>query len=172
MTNRSMFHKVLLLLFCLVLLPTLCHAATKIGEKAPSALLQTIDGKDIDLADYIGSKITVIWVSDLSLSADEGVDNFLDAYKQYSRRGVSFFIISTIKPDKTEEFIKTYSIPCPVLMGGTDPVTTALTGESGKSINPIDNFFVIDKQGILRSRMHMPGLTTKILEEAIDKLLN
>ena len=172
MINKPLLFKTFLTFICLVFLPGMGYASTKIGEKAPSAVLQTIDGKNIDMADYIGKKTTVIWVSDLSLSADEGVDNFIDAYKQYSGKGVSFFIISTIKPDKTEEFIKAYSIPCPVLIGGTDPVTTALTGESGKSINPIDNFFVIDKEGILRSRLHMPGLTTKMIETAIDKLLN
>ncbi len=170
--RRSLFCNILFLLCSFVLLPLISEASTKIGDMAPSAVLQTIDGKNIDFADYVGNRVIVIWVSDLSLSADEGVDNFLEVYKQYSGKGVSFFIISTIKPEKTEEFIKAYSIPCPVLMGGTDPVTTALTGESGQSINPIDNFFIIDKQGILRNRMHMPGLTTKMIEEAINKLLD
>lgn len=168
MNKRTMIPKILVILICLVFLPAFCHAAVKIGGAVPTTVLTTIDGKEINLADHIGKKITVIWVSDLSLSADEGVDNFLDVYKLYSPKGVSFFIISTIKPDKTQEFIKAFSIPCPVLMGGTDPVTAALTGESGKCINPIENFFVTDKHGILRNRMHMPGLTTKKIEEAIN----
>lgn len=171
MMNRLIIHRILLTLTCIMLFPAMSFAAVKIGEKVPSAILQTIDGKNIDFADYLGSKITVIWVSDLSLTADEGVDNFLEAYKFYTDKGVSFFIISTIKSEKTEEFIKAHGIPCPVLTGGTDLITEALTGETGKSINPINNFFIIDKKGILRNRMHMPGLTTKKIEEAIDKLL-
>jgi len=150
----------------------ICFSATKVGEKAPTAVLTSPGGTRYNLANTIGKKITVIWISDLGPASERGVDNLIEVYQRYAGKYAAFFIISTVGLKKTENFVKSNAIPCPVLLGGTDPVTVGLTGESGIAINPIDNFFIIDKQGILRHRLHLPGLPTKKIEEKINKLID
>ena len=162
---------ILLILMGSILMIGTAHSSVNIGEKVPTVTLRSVEGGSYNLADYIGKKITIIWVSDLGPPSNLAADDFLELYLRYSKKGISFFIISTVEKKKSESFLMNNNIPCPVLLGGNDAVTRALTGESGKGINPVNNFFIIDKSGVLRNRYHMPGLPSKQLEKIINKLV-
>lgn len=166
--NRS--YKIILFLFFIHTFILWISTPVQAGDYIPLAVMTDVNNKEIDLAGYVGKKPIVFWITDLCSVCDEGADNFNDACKMFSPQ-VAFFIISTADKDTTRAFIERRNITTPVLMGGEDPITIALTDDSGAGLCPVDNLFIVNKAGTVAYRKNLPGTTTKELENLVNKVL-
>ena len=172
MNTKIIFRYLLTVLFLWSALTTGSFASLMQGDEIPEGELISVEGLNYNLRDYSGKTLTVIWVTSLNPTAMNGTDNFLEIYGKYSADEVSFFIVSTINKNDTLNYIQEHRIPCPVLLGGADSFTKKLTGESGYGIDPVNNFFIFNKDGKLSRRIHLPGLPTRHIEALINQVLN
>lgn len=164
--------KFIILLIFLLTLPSFSgEDVIKVGDQVPAAIITDSKGNPVNLADHIGKRTIILWVTDLCAVCLEGLDNFQNLYDKFSNSNVSIFMIGTSNEKTTKDFIKKYDVSFPVLMGGKDSLLLKLTGESGIGICPIDNFFVIDKKGVLRHRKHLPGIPDRELENIVNSVL-
>ena len=142
----------------------------EIGQKVTGVVLPQVDGRKVDLTKVIGNKPVVIWICDMGPVAGGGVDNLKSIYASYSRDKIEVYVIGTAGAQKATEFIKENEFHIPVLLGGEDPLTTKLTGESPVT-SPIVNLFIIDRKGILQYSGFLPGLPTRKIEVEITKVI-
>lgn len=141
-----------------------------VGKKVTGGVLPNLAGGRTDLGKVFGAQPTVIWICDLSPVAESGVDNLHDLQTKFSKNKVAFFIISTGEKKETTGFFQKNPIGVPILLGGDDPVTGSLMGGSD-SASPTSNFFLIDRQGNLRFKGYLPGMTTGTMEKEITDAL-
>jgi peroxiredoxin len=174
--NKSLKSFFAIFLPGIILLIALCYlkseaASVNIGQKVTPAVLKDYHGANINLGNSIGRRVTVIWICDLCKVCERGFDNYLSISDYFSSRQVDFYLISTVNEELTENFVKKYNITTPVLLGGSDPLTQLLTGQSGYGLCPMDNIFLMDRNGILRFRGHLPGITNRDMQNIINRVL-
>jgi thiol-disulfide isomerase/thioredoxin len=116
----------------------------EVGAKAPSAKLETLDGKSVDLAQYIGKSPVLLefWATWCS-NCKELEPQFLSAVKKYSPR-VKFIgvaVSANQSPERVKRYIAKYHYGHEILYDQTGDATVAY------DVPATSYIVVIDKSG-------------------------
>jgi peroxiredoxin len=146
-------------------------SALQVGGSISPTVLPDVNGQGYNLGNSIGRKATVIWVTDLCQICSPGLKNMQQIKEAYGARGVDVIIISTLSQSATQEIFGRHQVNIPVLIGGTSPFTAQLTGQSGIGSCPVNNFFIFNRNGTLRFRVRMPGMSVKQMQMHLEGAL-
>jgi peroxiredoxin len=173
MKNKLFLISILILGFFIlsVILPLHAHASLQVGSKVTPASLRDYRGHTHNLGNSLGKKVTIIWITDLCQVCARGFDNIQELKNIYAGRPVDIYMISTANPGSTAEIAQKYQLTVPVLMGVNEPFTKQLIGSSNMGSCSINNFFIFGRDGKLRTRVHVPGLSTRQLQQQVESAL-
>lgn len=139
----------------------------KVGKEAPNFTLQTLDGKEVSLADYRGKKVMINFWATWCPPCREETPHLVNYYNEHAKEGnfeiLSINAMSTeSKSEKVGQFIDEYKMTFPVLI---DP-----RGELVKKYE-VMNFptsFFVNTKGIIQEKSYV--LNEKQLAAIVDKL--
>ncbi|MDQ0811919.1 peroxiredoxin [Streptomyces sp. B3I7] len=140
-------------------------------QTAPDLSGRTIDGKQLDVADYKGKVVVVnVWGSWCSPCRAEA-DNFAKVAKESASKGVQFVGINTRDTSTTPavEFEKAHGITYPSLY---DPTGRLLLRFRKGTLNPqaIPSTLILDRDGRIAARTLQP-LSEEKLHEMLDPVV-
>ncbi|MGV9250453.1 TlpA family protein disulfide reductase [Streptomyces sp. NPDC003697] len=148
-------------------------ATVKKGERKPAPDLsgRTVDGKQLDLADYRGKVVVLnIWGSWCSPCRAEA-PNLVTVAKDTSARGVQFVGINTrdTSTQPAAAFEKRYAVPYPSLY---DPTGKLMLRFGKGTLNPqaIPTTLVIDRDGNVAARA-LQALSEDKLRRMLDPVV-
>jgi peroxiredoxin len=113
-----MFRKTLILLMiALLALPALAKPSLKIGSPPPSLALPDLNGKTVELGDYLGNKIIVLsFFASWSKSCQEEILFLQKLHQKYRWKGVKIIGVSFNRKVKSlESFIRENNIRFEIL---------------------------------------------------------
>lgn len=126
------------------------------GIKAPDFTLQSANGLDIHLSDYIGKKIILyFYPQDNTPGCTTEACEFRDAYEEYQNAGAVIMGISPDTVSKHKSFSGQYDLPFLLLADTEKKVIKAYGAEKvtvteGKSSPGIQrSTFIIDEEGTI-----------------------
>jgi peroxiredoxin len=140
-------------------------------QTAPDLSGKTIDGRQLDVADYKGKVVVVnVWGSWCSPCRAEA-DNFAKVAKESASKGVQFVGINTRDTSTTPavEFEKAHGITYPSLY---DPTGRLLLRFRKGTLNPqaIPSTLILDRDGRIAARTLQP-LSEEKLHEMLDPVV-
>ena len=115
-------------------------------KKAPYFELKELKGKTVCLTDFVGKVIILDFWATWCPPCKKEIPDFIELYKQYSKRGVTIVGIALDEYEAVKNFHSENKINYPILLG-TDEVVKLYGGIRG-----IPTTFVIDKDGTIRQR--------------------
>ena len=132
-----------------------------LGE--PVALkFQPPEGDAVDLADYRGKVVVLIFFAAWSQPAVEAIDTIEKALPKWPADDVQLFGVSLdTKPEPLEALARERKITWPVICdarGWESPIVR------GVGINTLPTVWLLDREGKLRSLAGLDGLTTQVRE--------
>jgi peroxiredoxin len=143
-----MFRKTLILLvIALLALPAFAKPGLKIGSPPPALSLPDLNGKTVELEDYLGKKVIVLsFFASWSRSCQEEILFLQELHQKYRWKGVKVIGVSfDRKLKKLESFINENNIRFELLHD------KKLKTLKDFRILIIPTLFVIDKEGNVRS---------------------
>jgi peroxiredoxin len=93
---------------------------------------------------------------------------FVELQEQYGATGLQLIGVAIDSPDKVHDFMDTYGINYPMLIGDDDAIQTAKA--YGNRYGALPYTVVIDRHGKIQS-VQRGEMTRKMVEEAISRLL-
>ncbi|HXX86875.1 MAG TPA: peroxiredoxin [Candidatus Acidoferrum sp.] len=141
----------------------------KVGDKAPDFALPDQSGTMVNLRDYAGSKIVVLYFypKDFTKGCTAEACAFRDAYEVFVEAGAQILGISSQSVDSHNRFAIANKLPF-ILLSDMDGKVRRLYGVpltlgiiSGRVT------FIIDKKGIIRHMFSSQLQATKHIEEAL-----
>ena len=93
---------------------------------------------------------------------------FVEMQEQYGATGLQLIGVAIDSPDKVHDFMDTYGINYPMLIGDDDAIQTAKA--YGNRYGALPYTVVIDRHGKIQS-VQRGEMTRKMVEEAINRLL-
>ena len=142
-----------------------------IVKKAADFELVNLEGKKVTLADYKGKTVMLNFWATWCPPCKKEIPDFINMYSKYKEKGLVFVGIAGFKEniDKIKTFVKEKGINYPILFVEPDAIKP-LT-ESYGGIRGIPSTFLIDKEGIIRSKWVGSRTEEQFMEE-ISKYIN
>jgi peroxiredoxin Q/BCP len=147
----------------------------KIGDKAPDFSLLDEHGKPVNLKDYVGKNIVVLYFypKDFTSGCTTEACSFRDNYQPYREKGAVVIGVSLDTVESHKKFSDKYNLPFSILSDNRKETAKAygVLGIGGLMAKRIT--FIIDKNGTI-ARIFPKVDVTKHSEEvlqAIDELL-
>ena len=139
--------------------PAAIHAA------APNFLLQDLDGKPLDLANYRGKVVLLdFWATWCTPCRDE-IPHFVELQEKYREQGFQVIGISMDDdPKPVREFYREFKMNYPVALG-SEKVAEAYGGVLGLPIT-----FLIDRDGRVAAK-YTGAVEMNVVEQEIRSLL-
>jgi peroxiredoxin len=135
--------KYALIIIALVLFAKTTYASDK---KAPYFELKDLNSNKVRLTDFAGKVIILDFWATWCPPCKKEIPDFIELYKQYSKRGVTIIGIALDEYNAVKNFHSENKINYPILLG-TDEVVKLYGGIRG-----IPTTFVIGKDGTIRQR--------------------
>jgi len=139
------------LTFCIPGLSEVQAAAmkVKVGQKAPSFTLKTLEGEEISLSDYFGKKVVMLefWATWCNVCVDE-IPNLVKNYDAFKDKGFVILGITLQSGEEAEirKIVQEHGITYPILIDERLKVATKVYGLAG----PIPLKVVIGADGIVK----------------------
>ena len=140
--------KVTIIKYALVIiaLVLLAQSSYSFDKKAPYFELKDLNGNKVRLSDFAGKVIILDFWATWCPPCKKEIPDFIELYKQYSKRGVTIIGIALDEYNAVKNFQSENKINYPILLG-TDEVVKLYGGIRG-----IPTTFVIGKDGTIRQR--------------------
>ena len=141
----------------------------KVGDRAPDFALPDQSGTMVNLKDFVGNKIIVLYFypKDFSRGCTAEACAFRDSYDVFVDAGAQVIGVSSQSVDSHSEFAVLNKLPF-VLLSDEDGKVRELYGASSiLGLLPGRVTYVIDKQGIVRHVFSSQLNPTKHIEEAL-----
>ncbi|NHJ47140.1 MAG: peroxiredoxin [Asgard group archaeon] len=124
----------------------------KIGDKAPSFSLPDIDGNEVDLHDYLGKKIIVLYFypKDETAGCTTQACTFRDRYELFQKVGAEVIGVSGDSLESHIDFASKYKLPFILLSDIKNEARSLYGVKSTFGIIPGRVTYIIDKEGIVR----------------------
>lgn len=144
-----------------------------VGEQAPDFELKKFDGGSFTLSTVNRSHPVVVWFTNMCKGCQSQIPAFIRLRAEYQKRGVEFVAVSMLGNDRktAEGIIKQYHVPYPVLYDPTGSASQRWSGKYVKGTCPLQNIFVIAKDGRILLADHLPGIDIADLTDAIKGTL-
>ena len=147
-------------------------SALKVGDKAPDFDVTSSDGKQLKLADFLGTKNVVLYFypKDGTMVCTAEACGFRDMYEDLMAGDTEVIGVSTDSDDSHKKFSSRYKVPFP-LVADTDRSLSSKYGATGGFRELIGGglkriTYVIDKKGVIagvfdsaiRAGQHLDGV--------------
>jgi peroxiredoxin len=143
-------------------------AQAMVSKKAPAFSLPDLDGKMHHSSEWQG-KVTVLnfWATWCPPCRSE-TPTFVELQDEYAASGVQFVGVAIDNKDKVQDFMDTYGVNYPMLIG-EDPAI-AIAKEYGNRFGALPYTVIIDRQGIIQ-QVQRGELTRDMAEQTFSQLL-
>ena len=145
------------------------QAPVKVGDSAPEFALPNQSGQMVNLKDFIGKNIIVLYFypKDFSMGCTAEACAFRDSYEVFKDAGAEVIGVSSQSVDSHKRFASTNNLPF-ILLSDEDGRVRKLYGASSTfGLFPGRVTYVIDKKGIVRHVFSSQMNPTKHIEEAL-----
>ena len=137
------------------------------GKKAPNFQLQTLDGKQVNLSDFAGTKVILNFWATWCPPCKAEMPHMEGFYVEHKNDGVVILAVNLTTSEKSigavEEFQKDYRITFPVLLD-----TNGEISDTYQAIT-IPTSYLIDSKGIIRKKIIGP-MDKNMLVELINSV--
>ncbi|MFJ8261796.1 TlpA disulfide reductase family protein [Rummeliibacillus sp. NPDC094406] len=144
------------------------NSGLAINQTAPNFKLKTLDGKEVQLSDYLGKKVILNFWATWCPPCKAEIPHMEKYYKKHAKEdGVEILAVNLTKSDKDEDyirdFVKSYDMTYPVLLDED--------GEQQKQyeIVTIPTTFFIDKNGRIQKKVVGP-MDQEMMSQTIANL--
>jgi peroxiredoxin Q/BCP len=141
----------------------------KVGDKAPEFTLPDQSGNTVNLKDFVGNKIIVLFFypKDFSRGCTAEACAFRDSYDVFVEAGAQVLGVSSQSVESHSRFAAFNKLPF-ILLSDSDGKVKELYGVSSTfGLLPGRVTFIIDKEGIVRHIFSSQLNPTKHMEEAL-----
>jgi len=130
---------------------------------APAFELSGLDGKIYRLSDYRGSKPLVVWFTNLCGGCQANIPHLDSVYKADIKPQAELLAVSLLGEDRetVAKISKKLKFQFPILFDPKGKTCEEYVGEYVEAACPLANFFVIDRQGVIKYETHYPGYVEK-----------
>lgn len=142
----------------------------KIGDACPTFTLVNQENKEINLADFIGKKILVVYFypKDNTPGCTKEACSFRDRYEDFKDLGCEVFGISSDDAKSHQTFSTQYNLPFSLLSDSDQKVRKAFEVPTNLfGLLPGRVTYIIDKTGIVRGIFNSQLNATQHIDEAL-----
>lgn len=141
----------------------------KIGDAAPDFTLPDQSGATVNLHDFIGKKIIVLYFypRDFSVGCTAEACAFRDSYEVFKQAGAEVIGVSGQSVDSHKRFALAKTLPFILLSDKGDRVRKLYGAQSALGLFPGRVTYIIDKKGTVRYVFSSQSQPTKHVEEAL-----
>jgi peroxiredoxin Q/BCP len=141
----------------------------RVGDKAPDFTLPDQSGAMVNLRDFVGSKIVVLYFypKDFSRGCTAEACAFRDSYNVFVEAGAQVIGVSSQSVESHNSFALTNKLPFVLLSDEGGKVRELYGVSSTLGLLPGRVTYIIDKQGIVRHVFSSQLNPTKHIEEAL-----
>jgi cytochrome c biogenesis protein CcmG/thiol:disulfide interchange protein DsbE len=144
----------------------LAAAQVGAGEKAPSFVIQTFDGKTVNLADLHGKVVLVNFWASWCIPCSQEAPDLENTWRQYKDRGVVFVGVDYVDTEtEARAYLSHYNI---TYFNGADLGTRI---SQAYRIRGVPETYIMDKNGVLRATFIGPA-TQDQFQAKLDPLLS
>jgi len=119
--------------------------ALQVGVQAPAFKVTSLDGKTLDISDYHGKGLLIIFMSSWCPCSNESIPIINNAYKRYRGDSVEFLMVGIQEArSKFERFIAKRNILFPAIYDGDKLISRPY------GINAPPTMVFIDKNGMVK----------------------
>jgi peroxiredoxin len=141
---------------------------TGVDEPAPVFSLHDINGKVRHLNEWNGKLVILNFWATWCPPCRKETPLFVEMQEQYGSLGLQFVGVAIDDADKVQDFMDTYGVTYPMLIGEDDAISIAK--QYGNRFGALPYTVVIDRQG--RINTVQPGeMTREHLQQVIKQLL-
>lgn len=127
-------------------------ANLKVGERAPAFSAVTSDGREIQLADYLGKRGLVLFfypMDGTSVCTQEACA-FRDSYEKFAQAGAEVIGVSGDSDESHRQFAAQHRLSFPLISDADGSLRKAFGVTKTLGIVPGRVTYVIDKAGVIR----------------------
>lgn len=153
----------------MILILTICDTgfAAEVGEKCPTFILKSMDGKEIQSAGIKSDNpLFLLFWSTWCPGCKDKIPKLKKISSQFTSKGLQVLAVNVginDSPEKVRRFMKKYKIDYPVAIDEGSHVTKLFR------IQGIPTVVIIDKEGIIRYRAHEIPKNFTVLCESLIK---
>lgn len=146
-----------------------------VGDEAPSFVLSDTDGHPLDVAPYIGSKVMVLWFTNLCPGCQASLPAVTALKDRF--KGSSVEVVGVIVPGAEElaafrQAMKSARADFLLLLDKDGQASERYTGvRLSGGVCPLTNLYVIDLRGQVSYVGHLPGVSDKELQAVVNSSL-
>ena len=143
-------------------------AQTMVQQAAPEFSLQDIDGALHNSHEWDGKVVILNFWATWCPPCRSETPMFIEMQEQYGATGLQFVGVAIDNADKVQDFMDTYGINYPMLIGDNDAIQAAKN--YGNRYGALPYTVVIDRHGIIQFAQR-GEMTREMVENAIQRLL-
>lgn len=145
----------------------------KVGDQAPDFTLLDFKGRRFILSEQKSRKAVLLWFTNLC----EGCLSKLPAMENlktiFEKKGADFIAVSQLAKDRktVEDVIQSCKLTLRFLYDPDGKATERYSGSYVPGTCPLQNIFVIQKNGTITYASHFPGVEQSELHELLGKVV-
>lgn len=143
-------------------------AQTMVEQPAPAFSLPDINGVPHNSHEWAGKVVILNFWATWCPPCRSETPLFVELQEHYGATGLQFVGVAIDDADKVQDFMDTYGINYPMLLGENDAIDTAK--QYGNRFGALPYTVVIDRQGMIRF-IQRGEMTRPMVEDAIRPLL-
>lgn len=143
-------------------------AQSMVGKPAPEFHLNDLEGAKHDSHEWDGKVVILNFWATWCPPCRSETPMFVEMQEQYGATGLQFVGVAIDSADKVQDFMDTYGINYPMLIGDNDAIETAK--QYGDRYGALPYTVVIDRHGMIQS-IQRGEMTREMVESAIKQLL-
>ena len=140
----------------------------QLRKRVPQFQLEDVDGKLRTYTEWNGKILVLNYWATWCPPCREETPGFVELQHKYQDQGVQFVGIAIDDVDKVRDFMDTFGVNYPVLMGNLQSVE--ISREMGNRLEALPFTVIVDRHGYITKR-YMRGLTKQDVEDVITNLL-
>jgi thioredoxin-dependent peroxiredoxin len=144
----------------------------EIGDPAPDFTATASNGQEISLSAFRGKQSVVIFFypRDHSLICTQEACSFRDAYEDFVKLGAAVIAVSADSDESHRDFAVKQRLPYPMISDRGNALRTLFKVPSVMFLLPGRVTYVIDRNGIIRSKFVSHLVANQHVEEALETL--
>lgn len=147
-----------------------------VGDEAPSFILPDAEGRSIDMTPLLGSKVVVLWFTNLCPGCRASLPSVTDLKDRFKGRPAE--VVGVVVPGAGDlsafrRAMKSARADFPLLLDKQGLASERFTGAhlSG-GVCPLANLYVIDLRGNVSYVGHLPGVGDEELQTVVNESLS